>query len=270
MSVDNFKKNIWEARLIANFHDVSIADVITTKPADVQGSKVIFNRAGAGSVKDYAGTIAWDAINTTPIEMLMAQKKYFAFSLDDVDKAQLAGDVIDATTKEHSDVLAETIDAYVLSQAVVGVKAANKIGLSGTPKTITKVTEAYDYIVDLGTALGKSKAPTSDRFVVINNDYLNLLQKDNRFTLNPEVLANGIVNNAKINGMTVVVCEEVGAGKVVALHKSALGYGKQIDSLEAMRLQSAFADGVRGLCVYDSITLKEEGIAVLYYTIALA
>ncbi len=232
MAVDNFKRTIWEARLIHNFHNVSIADVITTKPSDVQGNKVIFNRVGAGNVKDYDGQIAWDEITTTPIELNMNQKKYFAFTLDDVDKAQLVADVVDGTTKEQSDVLAETIDEYVLGKAVAGAKASNKIGSKTTKKEITKVAEAYDYIVDLGTLLGQAKAPSTDRFIVINNEFLNLLQKDDRFTRNPEVLANGIVNNAKINGMTVVISEEVPANTVVALHKSAIGYGKQIDKLK--------------------------------------
>lgn len=270
MAITTFKKNIWEARLLANFHNVSIADAITTKPVDTQGAKIIFNRVGAGSVKNYEGTIAWDEVTTTPVEMLMAQKKYFAFSVDDVDKIGLAGELIDATVKEHSDVLSETIDNAVLAKAVAGVKASHKVGSTATKKVIAKVTEAYDYIVDLGTLLGKAKVPSTDRFVVVNNDYLNLLQKDDRFTRNPEVLANGIVANAKINGFTVVVSEEVGAGQVVALHKSAVGYGKAIDNLEAMRLQSAFADGVRGLCVYDSVVLRDDAIAVLFYTVTLA
>lgn len=270
MAVDNFKRTIWEARLIHNFHSVSIADVITSKPSDIQGNKVIFNRVGAGNVKDYNGQIDWDEITTTPIEMNLNQKKYFAFTLDDVDKAQLVADVVDDTTKEQSDVLAETIDTYVLSKAADGAKSGNKIGSKTTKKDLTKVTDAYDYIVDLGTLLGKNKVPVTDRFVVINNDYLNLLQKDDRFTRNPDVLANGIVSNAKINGFTVAVSEEVPANTVVAVHKSANGYDKQIDKIEAMRLESAFADGVRGLCVYDSVVLREEAIAVLHYNIALA
>lgn len=269
MSVENFKRNIWEARLIANFHSVSIADVITTKPVSIDGSKVIFNRVGTGSVKEYTGTVDWDTISTTPIEMPLAQKHYFAFQLSDVDKAQLVADVIDDTTREHSDSLSETIDSYVITKAISGVKTNNKIGLVGTPEEITKVSEAYDYIVNLGTKLGQAKVPTSNRFVVINNEFLNLLQKDDRFTKNPDVLANGIVNNAKINGMTIIISEEVPTGRVLALHKSAVGYGKQIDKIEAMRLQSSFGDGVRGLCVYDAETLRSEAVAVLYYNINL-
>ncbi len=270
MAVANFKKTLWEGALLANFHSVSIADVITTKPSSVDGEKIVFNRVGAGALKDYTGSIAWDEITTTPVEMTFGQKKYFAFSLDDVDKAQLVADVMAATTSEHSSILAETVDSHVLSKAIAGVKTANKIGAIATPETISSVTQAYDYIVDLGTKLGKNKVATTDRYVVINNDYLNLLQKDDRFTRNPEVLANGIVNNAKVNGMTIIISEEVGDGKVVALHKSATGYAKQIDELEAMRLQSAFADGIRGLAVYDSVVLRPEAVAVLYYTVALA
>lgn len=265
MSVATFKKNVWEARLLHNFKSVSIADTITTKPASSDGAKVIFNKVGAGNIGDYSGSINWANVATTGIEMPLAQKKYFAFTLQDVDKAQLAGDVIDATTAEHAGLISEAIDARVLAVAFAGVATANKIATVASKQDVTKLT-AYDFIVDLGTLLGKSKVPSTDRFIVVNNEYLNLLQKDPRFTANAEVLANGIVANAKINGMTILVTEEVGANKVIALHKSAVGYDKQIDNIEALRLESAFADGVRGLVVYDAVALRPEAIAVLNYT----
>ena len=40
MSVDNFKPTLWEGALIANFHSVSIADVLATRPTDIRGNKV--------------------------------------------------------------------------------------------------------------------------------------------------------------------------------------------------------------------------------------
>lgn len=266
MAVQNFKKTLWEGALLANFHNVAVVDTITTKPSQKDGEKIIFNRVGAGAIKDYTGSIAWDEINTTPVEMTFTQKKYFAFALDDVDKAQLVGEVMKATTQEHGAVLAETIDDYVLGKAIAGVKAANKIGSATTKKTVNK-TNAYDYIVDLGTKLNKNKVPKIDRFVVINSDYLGLLSKDDRFTKNPTVLENGIVEGQKINGMQVVVSEELADGQVVALHKSAIGYDKQVNEMEAMRLQNAFADGIRGLTVYDAVVLRDEAIAILYYTL---
>ena len=87
MAADNFKPTLWEGALLANFHSVSIADVLATKPTEIKGQKVIFNRVAGGTLKDYSGSVDWDDIDTTPVEMVFDKKKYFAFALDDVDKA---------------------------------------------------------------------------------------------------------------------------------------------------------------------------------------
>lgn len=38
MAVDNFKPTLWEGALLHNFHSVSIADVMCTKPSNVNGT----------------------------------------------------------------------------------------------------------------------------------------------------------------------------------------------------------------------------------------
>ena len=53
-------------------------------------------------------------------------------------------------------------------------------------------------------------------------------------------------------------------------YKGAVGFGQQINELEAMRLQGAFADGVRGLNVAGAVVLNADGVATLTYTIAEA
>ncbi|MHC9344816.1 hypothetical protein ACY0IY_16895, partial [Clostridium perfringens] len=65
MSVTNFKPTLWEGGLLANFHSVSIAHLMSTAPTEINGEKVIFNRVANGNLKDYTGTIAWDDVNTT-------------------------------------------------------------------------------------------------------------------------------------------------------------------------------------------------------------
>ncbi|MFR4584650.1 hypothetical protein [Clostridium cadaveris] len=266
MSVTNFKATLWEGALLANFHSVSVADAVSTKPTKIQGNKVIFNRVGAGTIKDYEGTIAWDEINTTPIEMTFDKKKYFAFSLDDCDKVQLVADVMGATTAEHAAVLAETYDKDFYTVLASGVKLTNKIGTSSSKKDISSVN-VYDYIVDLGTILSKNKVPKADRYVTVDAEILGLLSKDRRFTPNPNVLANGVVEGQTINGMKVVCSEEKPVNQIVAHWKGAIGAAKQLDEMEAMRLQTSFADGVRGLCMYGSKVLRDEAIAVLFYNV---
>lgn len=263
MSVANFLPNVWIARILANFHESSLANVIAELPDRVEGTKMIFNRIGAGAVKPYSGTVSWDDIDTTPIELAMDQKKYFAFALDDVDRVQSAGPgLIDANTQEHSSVMSETADAWLLGVLAAAVKANLTVG----PLPISK-SNAYDLIVDVNTMLTKKKVPLVARYTVVSPDILALLSKDDRFTKSPEVLANGVVNNAKIAGSTLVQSVNSAENTILVAYKPAIGFGTQLNEVEAMRLQSAFADGVRGLQVFGGGVLLEEGIAKILYSV---
>ena len=94
-----------------------------------------------------------------------------------------------------------------------------------------------------------------------------MLSKDPRFTSNPSVLANGIVDGATVGGMQIICTECKPGNQIIAHHKSAIGAAKQLDEMEAMRLQGSFADGIRGLCMYGSKELRTEAIAVMYYEV---
>lgn len=266
MSVANFKPALWEGALLANFHSTSVARALSIAPTSIQGEKVIFNKVGAGTIKDYEGKVEWDAVDTPKVEMTFPQKKYYAFSLDDVDKAQLKSDVMRATTDEHSSLLAEMNDKYFFTTLAGGVATANTIGSTSSKKKLSSLN-VYDYIVDLGVILGKCKVPKANRFVTVDSEVLGLLSKDKRFTSNPNVLANGVVEGQVINNMQVVCSEEKPAGQIIAHYKGAIGFAMQLSEMEAMRLQGAFADGIRGLEMYGAKVLRDNAIAVLNYTV---
>ncbi|MGG3925681.1 hypothetical protein ABET51_06740 [Metabacillus fastidiosus] len=270
MAVTTFIPQVWEAKLLTNFHKASIADVITTPPTEIKGNKIIFNRVGDVAVKNYAGAVSFDDITTSAVELNMDQQKYFAFKVKDVDKVQAAGELVDSHTAEAGAKLRETVDSFVLG-LYTGAHSDNVIGTDLAPIALDKLN-TYDYIVDLGTKLSQKKVPMTDRFVVINYAVLGLLSKDDRFTRQPVVLENGVVEGQKINGLQVVVSEELantaGKYKILALHKTAIGYGKQLDETEAMRLEGDFADGIRGLMVYGGKAIRPEALAVLTATTA--
>ena len=249
MAITNFIPTIWEARLLAKFHERSVAEVITTAPTKIEGNKIIFNKVSDVAIKDYEGSVSFDDLTTSKVELPLDIKKYWAFKVDDVDAVQAAGALIDPHVAEAAAGLQEATDLAVFTEAL---------------KTSNEVTgeKAYDIIVKANTQLNKNKVPKSDRFIVINAEVLEDLQLDNRFTENYTILENGIMEGAKINGVQLVFSEELNAGSyaILALHKSALGFGKQLQETEAMRLQNAFADGVRGLQVCGTKILREEAI----------
>ena len=118
-----------------------------------------------------------------------------------------------------------------------------------------------------------SQGIISDETLIAHHPFvsdLGLLSKDKRFTANPKVLENGVVEGQTINGMQVMCSEELPANVIIANHKSAIGAAKQINEVEAMRLQNKFADGIRGLCVYGDKVLRDDASAALYFEVGTA
>ena len=249
MAVTNFIPTIWEARLMAKFHERSVGEIITTAPTKVEGNKIIFNKVSDIALKDYEGSVSFDDLETSKVELPMDVKKYWAFKVDDVDAVQSAGALIDPHVAEAGYGLQEATDKLILDEALK------------TSHTV-EGEKAYDIIVKANTKLNKNKVPKAERFAVVNAEALEELHLDARFVANYTVLENGIIEGAKINGVQLVFSEELNAGvfAIVVLHKSAIGFGKQLEETEAMRLQNAFADGVRGLQVCGVKTLREEAI----------
>lgn len=251
MAVTSFIPQIWEARLMAKFHERSVAQVITTAPTKIEGNKIIFNKVSEVAINDYAGSVDFADLATSKVELPMDIKKYFAFKVDDVDAVQAAGALIDPHVEEAGFGLQEAADRAVFAKALEA------------SATVEDAGSAYDKIVKLNTKLNKNKVPKADRFAVINAEVLEELQLDARFTKEYVIMENGIMEGAKINGCQLVFSEELnkGAYGILVMHKSAVGFGVQLQETEAMRLQDAFADGVRGLQVYGTAILREEAVA---------
>lgn len=270
MSINSFKKTVWEEALLTEFRGVSVANAITTAPTRVEGEKAIFNKISGGTIKDYTGTVEYDDVATAPIELNFDIKKYFAITLDDVDSVQAVAPVLGQVANEKALDLKEVQDGLVFAKAVESAKSTNVIGSKSKKASITTPSQAYDYVVDLSTALSKNKIPMANRYVVASAEFINLMAKDTRFADNFNVLPNGVLQGAMIAGFTIIQSEDVPANTVVALHKSAIGYATQLDKVEALRREGSFSDAVRGLQVTGLATLRDNAIAILNYEIGSA
>ena len=155
MSITSFIPSVWETALLTAWRGVSVANVITTAPTRIEGGKAIFNSVTGGTVKDYSGTISYDDVASQPVELTYDQKKYWAVKLDDVDKIQAAGPVLNALANEKALDLKEAVDKDLLAEMAKIPTSGNKqlIGTTGAKTSITTPSQAYDLIVDLGTIL---------------------------------------------------------------------------------------------------------------------
>jgi hypothetical protein len=282
MSLNNFIPTVWSARLLAAldkslvYGQRGVANRDYEGEIRQQGDSVKINSIGDVTVKNYTKNTEIDNPETLVDsgQMLnITESKYFNFSIDDVDRAQINVNVMDEAMRRAAYKLRDTADQF-LAAKYVEVPTANCIGDDTSPKVPsanTAGTAAYEYLVDLGVKLDEANIPSEGRFCVVPPWFHGLLLKDERFVKagtakSDSVLQNGMVGEAA--GMMILKSNNVPntAGtkyKIIAGHPMALSYAEQIVKVKAYEVEKGFQDAVKGLHVYGAKLVRPYAWAVL-------
>lgn len=280
MAVTSFIPELWSARLLYNLEKNHVATNLVNRDYEGEirnaGDTVHINTLGPVAVRTYAqGTdLSYDALATTDQQLTIDQQKYFAFNIDDVDKAQAAGDLMDTAMARASYSLADVADAFLFGKIAAGGSSDNYVGSAGSPIALTK-DNIYQYIVALRTALDKKNVPNVGRTIAIPPEAYALLLQDARFTsvsgVAQGVIENGLVGRVAgfdiyMSNNTVRTSAATPVHSITAQVKDATTYAEQILKTEALRPEASFSDAVRGLHVYGAKVTRPEEIATLFGT----
>lgn len=288
MAISTFIPELWSARLLYALEKAHVATNFVNRDYEGliqnQGDTVHINSIGAITVSAYTkNTDIADptALTTTDQTLEIDQAKYFNFQVDDVDKVQAAGDLVDTAMGRAAYALADASDAYLLSVIAAGAVAGNTVGAASGPIALTK-ENVYENIVKLRTKLDKANVPNTGRTLCVPPDVYALLLMDDRFAKNPAeagqtALVNGLVG--RVAGFDVYMSNNVHTGtgtdtsktpyfEVTAQVKTATTYAEQVIKTEAYRLEKRFADGVKGLHVYGAKVTDGSQIAKLICSVA--
>lgn len=272
MAVTTFIPELWSARLLYALEKAHVATNLVNRNYEGEisnhGDTVHINTIGAITVKSYTKNTDIDApetLTTTDQTLVIDQAKYFNFQVDDVDKVQAAGELVDTAMGRAAYALADVSDAYLLGVIAAGAAARNTIGTAAAPVALT-ASNVYENIVKLKTKLDKANVPNTGRTIVVPPDVHSLLLLDDRFakstaTAGQEALINGLVG--RIAGFDVYMSNNVKTGvgtdtgktpyfEITAQITDATTYAEQIIKTEAYRMESRFADAVKGLHVYGA------------------
>lgn len=272
MAVTTFIPELWSARLLYALEKAHVATNLVNRNYEGEisnhGDTVHINTIGAITVKSYTKNTDIDApetLTTTDQTLVIDQAKYFNFQVDDVDKVQAAGELVDTAMGRAAYALADVSDAYLLGVIAAGAAAGNTIGSAAAPIALT-ASNVYENIVKLKTKLDKANVPNTGRTIVVPPDVHSLLLLDDRFakstaTAGQEALINGLVG--RIAGFDVYMSNNVKTGtgtdtgktpyfEITAQITDATTYAEQIIKTEAYRMESRFADAVKGLHVYGA------------------
>ena len=212
-------------------------------------------------------SISYSALSPSSLELKIDQRKFFAFKIDDVAKAQANGDIMEAHLNSAKRAIEEVQDSYLLGMHT-NVVSANTVGTEASPISLSAST-IYSNFVKLALALKNSDAVYAGvrPWVVINPTVESYLLQSTEFigahNVADETLREGSIG--RIAGMDVLVSTNLTAvdGKyyVLAGTNDAITFASQLAKIESLRDKDSFSDLVRGLYLYGAKTVQPKALA---------
>lgn len=275
MSVENFIPTIWSARLLDHLDKTHVYANLCNRDYEGEisnyGDTVKVNQISDITIKDYTPNKDMDEAEELGGEqqtLTIDQAKYFNFGIDDVDNAQTNPKLMDSAMQRASYGMNDVTDNFLANIMYTG--AAGALGSDESPAVASK-TDAYDYLVDLGTILTKQNVPLVGRWVVVPAFYHGLLLKDDRFVGNGTDFNTAILQGGKIGkaaGFEVYVSNNVPNSegtkyKIISGTNAGTSFAEQLIELKAYSPEKRFGDAVKGLHVYGAHVFQPDTLAVL-------
>jgi N4-gp56 family major capsid protein len=282
MSVRNFVPEIWSSRLLVAARKELVYAGPTVVNRDYEGEIgeagdtvriTSVSRPAIGTYTPGSTTITPESLTTGQRTLVVDQSKYWAFSIDDVDKRQAKSNLIPQAMSEAAYALADVVDQYVAG-LYTQIQSTNFLNVVGSPiDTYTTATDAYNSVlVPLRTKLTKANVPKMGRYVIVPPEFYASLLKDERFIKadsagTDQGLRNGFVGRAanfdiyesnncpNPSGDTLVVQAGV---------KEAITFAEQINKTEAYRPENSFEDAVKGLALYGAKVIRPDYLAAAF------
>jgi hypothetical protein len=275
-----FVPQIWATKVERTLHDNLVAKKICSREYEGEikkaGDTVHFNGLSKPTINNYTGTITYETLNDSQVNLIVDQQNYFAFKVGDIQKAQANVDLKGSQAEEAAFGLSEVADDYVMG-LYTGAHADNVVtGAAGATIVVT-VANVLSNMAKIAQKLKEKNVPEKDMFCVIP-PWLQLKLKlaGVKFSINEGLNGTGGMAWTNELGFDVFVTNQVKNDGTIAVPKShilagsynAIVYADQILDTEDIRLESSFDTAVRGLHVYGAKVVRPERLATGYFEYA--
>ncbi|RDL44358.1 hypothetical protein DN730_08110 [Marinomonas piezotolerans] len=279
----NFVPEVWSKKLQARFYAQTVLAQFCNHDWEGeisgQGSKVKIRTPPSISIGDYTGTVTYQSLETDIIELAIDKAKFYAFKVDDIQKAQSDIELINSSTTDASQNMKIQVERDVFSSIYADVPAANTITTQVTKSNV------LDIIVDLGTALDEADVPEEGRKLILPPWICGMIKKSDLKDASLSGDGTSIMRNGRLgmldryeiftnNNLAVIDGTgkspgDVGFDPATAVWHALGGtkhfcsFASQFVKTETVRLQDTFGDGIRGLKVYGFESTKPEAGVLL-------
>lgn len=293
-----FIPEVWSGQFLVKFYKSTFyMDICNTDyEGEIKnsGDTVIIRTVPTLTINDYTKgqKLSYERPESTPVEMLIDQGHYWAFTIDDIDAYQSDMKLMSAFSQDAAEQLKIKVDYNTLKYMTYGtsgtflgssynagatagyISAGYNLGASGSPVQITKAN-VLEYIVDCGTVLDEQNVPETGRWMVIPAWMKNLISKSDLKDASLTGDGESIMRNGRmgiIDTFTLYKSNNLYSatdGSFTAYYvpfgtNHATSFAAQITKTETLRAESTFGDLVRGLMVYGRKVVKPEALGLLY------
>jgi hypothetical protein len=265
MAITNFIPTVWDAALLERFNTANILIPALNHQYEgvlSAGNTVKITAVTTPTIVDYAAAsrvITPAQMSDTTQSLVINQEKAFSFIVDDIDKVQSSGS-FEPVTRDAGAALAEDAEATVIA-------ALKANGTSAGTGAITTADLAYAAVVTIRQNLVKANVPSSDRILAVSPEFASLLlgsaSKLTSFDpVGDQPIRNGVLG--RLLGFTVVEHPQLthtsNRPAAIGFHAPSVAYVGQIQKTEAGRMETKFADYIRGLNVYGTKVLRATAV----------
>lgn len=268
MAITNFIPEVWSAAILEALRAKLVFPSLCNRDyeGDIReaGDTVHITGYNDVTVREYVRgqAITVDDVTDKEAAVLKIDKSdYFAFKVNDLDKAQAKADLTGKFTNSAAYNMMKNVENYISNLMDAAVETPAKTVAVGTP------ADAYLAVVEAGRKLDVQNVPDEGRWLVVSPDFYALLLQDSRFIEGTEAghntLLNGVVG--QVRGFAVVKSNNVprkssspDTQSILAGTNAAVTFAQQVSKVEAMRMQTDFADMVRGLDLYGAKVIRPE------------
>jgi hypothetical protein len=259
MSYNNFISTVWSEKLQRERERDAVAVKLCNRDweGDIKdiGDTVKINGVIRPTVSQYVKNstiITPENLNGASTFLKIERADFFAFEVDDVDKRQASGNIMDAQMKEANEAMSDSADDYIYEKYA---DAGNEVDATGitSATVISKITSALKILWD-------NKVPKKAEISLeVSPGFLEkmLLAEIIYSDPNEKLMENGYVGRLKkFLGIKVYLTTGIyndGTFDYCLMRtKAAIAFADQLTKIEAYRPESSFSDAVKGLHLYGA------------------
>jgi hypothetical protein len=271
MSVQNFIPQLWSTRintvLLKSLVYGNVANTDWEGEIREVGDAVRINSVGPVTIGNYvrnSTVITPEQVENDQLLLTIDQAKYFAFQVDDLDRAQANVNFISTAMERAAWGLRNEADKYI---AALWSQAS-----SVTAATAVNSVNVLAALLTLGQKLTELNVPMDGRWAVIPpwmHTKLVLAKVIVEAKIEDAAFVEGFVGRAAgfdlyvSNNVPIVTTAGVDQYKVMGGTSKSITFAAQIDKVEAYRPHQSFSDAVKGLYLFGAKMVYPDACAVL-------